>query len=89
MAQRPREAAWGAVGTRLPELWGAGGEAATASGNMIRAPEGATRALKPWRQGSRTWAYGPGARVIRVADPVGVVVTCLLGHNFDLRYPGA
>ena len=26
---------------------------------------------------------------MRVANPVGVVAQCLLGHNFDLRYPGA
>ena len=25
----------------------------------------------------------------RVANPVGVVAQCLLGHNSDLRYPGA
>src|SRR5713101_2781808 len=39
--------------------------------------------------GATAGAYGPRARVIRVADPVGVVATCLLGHNFALRYPGA
>ena len=38
--------------------------------------------------GATAGAYGPRARVIRVADPVGVVATCLLGHNFALRYPG-
>src|SRR2546422_1016573 len=29
------------------------------------------------------------ARAMRVANPVGVVAQCLLGHNFDLRSPGA
>ena len=26
---------------------------------------------------------------MRVANSVGVVAQCLLGHNFDLRFPGA
>jgi len=26
---------------------------------------------------------------MHVANPLGVVAQCLLGHNFDLRYPGA
>ena len=33
--------------------------------------------------------HGLSARVRRVANPVGVVAQCLLGHNFDLRYPQA
>jgi hypothetical protein len=33
--------------------------------------------------------HGLSARVMRGANPVGVVAQCLLGHNFELRYPGA
>ena len=73
---------------RLLGLWGAGEDVATASGNILRAPEGATRALTPWWQGSRAWAEGPSAWGRGVADPVGGGVTCLHGHHCNLRYPG-
>jgi hypothetical protein len=39
--------------------------------------------------GSRAWAHEPCARMMCVADPIGVVAKRLLGHNFALRYPGA
>jgi hypothetical protein len=52
--------------------------------------EGGTQRQRP-ATGSvhRKVPHGHSARVMRVANPVGVVAPCLLGYNVDLRYPGA
>jgi|SRR6266850_4353646 len=69
---------------------GSGGRA-----RQKRAFQGSEEQGGTQRQGPATcsvhWKapHGLNARVMRVADRVGVVAQCLLGHNFDLRYPGA
>jgi hypothetical protein len=71
--------------TRLPEPWRTSGDVATASCTVRHLLDAET----VLSSASHARTYGPRARVRRIANCVGVVVKCLLGHNLDLRYPRA
>ena len=69
---------------------GSGGRARQKCASQGSEEQGGTQ-----RQGPATCSvhrealHGLSAWVMHVANPVGVVAQCLLGHDFDLRYPGA
>src|SRR4029453_18897964 len=45
-----------AWGMHRPRRWGAGEDTARAFCNVLRAPEGATRAIPPWHAGGERWS---------------------------------